>query len=122
MNRAQLKQGLQALGVPDEYYFLDGVDNAGPRQRDIGETVLSASEDGAGWYTFVAERGQRHNLRLHSTESEACDVVWGHLSALIRRPVETITPEEWERADQRARQQVADYERWVASEGRPAGS
>lgn len=123
MNRAQLKDGLRALNVPDAYYFLDGVDDPGRSEpRDIGETVLAPSEDGTAWYTFIAERGKRHNMRLHLTESEACEMVWAYLAALIHRPVETITREEAERADQRARQQIADYERWAAAEGSAQGS
>lgn len=112
MNRRQLKERLVAAGVPEDNYFIVGIDSQQTPGKGggFGELVVAPTEDERGWRLFSEERGQVQRETRFATEDEACDAAWQELQPRDRT-IRQRSPEERERARARARESVADYER-----------
>jgi hypothetical protein len=112
VNRWQLKEQLVAAGVPEIGYFIVGIDSQQTQGKGggFGELGLAPADDGQGRRIFTEERGRIQRERWFATEEEACEEFWQELKPL-NRPIRQRTPQERERALERAREQIAEYRR-----------
>lgn len=63
MNRAELRETLDADGIRPDAYSLEG---------GLYEDRLCIDEDYGVWEVYYVERGKRWNQRRFDTEDEAC--------------------------------------------------
>ena len=75
MNRRELKDRLVSAGVPEDNYFIVGVDSQLiPGQGGgFGELVITRTEDDRAWRLVSEERGQVQYQDVYATEEEACE-------------------------------------------------
>ncbi|MFI6421219.1 hypothetical protein ACIBG6_27890 [Streptomyces sp. NPDC050842] len=81
-NRHALARALREAGVPEAYYWIEGVHEPAPTPPDF--VYLRTRPGGAGdgttvWETGVYERGTHEPVATHTTEAEACT----HLRTLL---------------------------------------
>ncbi|MER5206347.1 hypothetical protein [Streptomyces sp. NPDC002825] len=76
-DRHALERALREAGVPDAYYWIEGVHEPAPTPPDFA--YLRTRPDGPGWETGVYERGAYEPVATHDTEASAC----AHLRALL---------------------------------------
>ncbi|MEU1123358.1 hypothetical protein ABZ371_07190 [Streptomyces sp. NPDC005899] len=76
MRRPELRAVLEAAGVADGYYRIEGVHEPVPTPPDF--LFLRRSADGV-WETGAYERGRYEVLDRHPDEASAC----GHLLRLL---------------------------------------
>lgn len=112
MNRRELKNRLVSVGVPEENYFIVGIDSqlTPGKGGGFGELVLTRTEGGLAWRLVSQERGQVQYQQAYATEDEVCEAAWEALKPrdeTIRRR----TPGERSAARARAREAVAEYEK-----------
>ncbi|EPH39572.1 hypothetical protein ABT390_05490 [Streptomyces aurantiacus] len=69
MDVHELRAALRAAGVPDGYYWIEGVHEPAPTPPDFA--YLRKDRDGA-WETGTYERGQHHALGRDTDEAEGC--------------------------------------------------
>lgn len=74
MNITELTRHLEELGVPADYYFLNG---------ERHESLCIVAED-SRWKVFLSERGLRYEERTFATEGEACDYFLERIRQLWR--------------------------------------
>ena len=75
MNRRQLKEQLVRAGVPEENYFIAGIDSQRTPGKGggFGELVLTPAEDHHAWRLVTEERGRIQTERRYATEAAACE-------------------------------------------------
>jgi hypothetical protein len=119
MNRRELKARLDAAGVSEGDYILEGVDSSA-RGLVEGGTVLTS--DGDHWVVSVEERGVSRIDGVFATEDEACDYIYQQLT--YRPPIgPPLTPDEVDRAKSLRDELVAEHRRWVEEhEKKPGGT
>ena len=112
MNRRELKDRLVAAGVPEDNYFIVGIDSqlTPGKGSGFGELVLTRTEDDRAWRLLSEERGQVQYRQDYVTEEEACEAAWDALKPR-KRTIRERTPEERSKARARAREAVAEYEK-----------
>ena len=112
MNRCELKERLVAAGVPEDSYFIVGIDSQRTPGKGggFGELVLTRTEDELGWRLLTEERGRIQREDRFATEGEACEQAWEELKP-GNTPLRRRTAQERERSRQRAREMVAEYRR-----------
>lgn len=66
MTVKKLVKILDELGVPRNYYLLDG------NPQNIGERYTLSKENENEWLTFYSERGEKTDCRKFKSENEAC--------------------------------------------------
>ncbi|MEU7295855.1 hypothetical protein AB0A76_21990 [Streptomyces exfoliatus] len=76
-DRRALERALREAGVPEAYYWIEGVHEPAPTPPDF--VYLRTRPDGAGWETGVYERGGYEPVAAHDTEAGAC----AHLRTLL---------------------------------------
>ncbi|MFD3724048.1 hypothetical protein [Streptomyces sp. NPDC058671] len=69
-DRRALERALREAGVPDAYYWIEGVHEPAPTPPDF--VYLRTGPDGDGWETGVYERGGYEPVATHPTEAAAC--------------------------------------------------
>jgi hypothetical protein len=112
VNRRELKDRLVTAGVPEDNYFIVGIDSQTTPGKGggFGELVLTRTEDDRAWRLVSEERGQVQYQQVYATEEEACEAAWDELKPRDQT-VRQRTPEERAAARARAREAVADYEK-----------
>ncbi|WP_405858880.1 hypothetical protein OG361_31380 [Streptomyces sp. NBC_00090] len=97
-DRHTLERALREAGVPEAYYWIEGVHEptptppdfvylrtrpGGPADRPVGGptggAAGGATEGGTTWETGVYERGAHEPVATHDSEAGACD----HLRTLL---------------------------------------
>ncbi|MGW7573842.1 hypothetical protein [Streptomyces sp. NPDC054765] len=76
MDRRELRAALDAAGVANGYYRIEGVHEPGPTPPDF--LFLRRARDGA-WETGAYERGTCQTISRHPSEEAAC----AHLLRLL---------------------------------------
>ncbi|MCX5393955.1 hypothetical protein [Streptomyces sp. NBC_00094] len=91
-DRHTLERALREAGVPDAYYWIEGVHEPAPTPPDFAYLRMRPSETGEAattWETGVYERGAHDPVATHATEAEAC----AHLRTLLGvRPAHPSSP------------------------------
>jgi hypothetical protein len=86
MDRLQLKQCLQAAGVPDDRYLLVGLDP--PRAVREGACIVRPNQ--RSWEVLVWEPVRLQPSLTFLTEGEACEYVLDILTATVHPPTGVV--------------------------------
>jgi hypothetical protein len=95
MDRLQLKQCLQAAGVPDDRYLLVGLDQ--PRAVREGACIVRPNQ--RSWEVLVWEPVRLQPSLTFLNEGEACEYVLDILTATVHPPTGAVATPLTARSD-----------------------
>jgi hypothetical protein len=78
MNLNELYIKLKELGIPEDRYYLHGLYGSTNDDNKLA-LMLKKGEYTTKYEVYYKERGEKHSVRLFTTEDEACQYIYKQL-------------------------------------------
>lgn len=78
MTVSELHTRLTAEGIPGHWYYLHGLYGSSDDNDKIGLTIRRGKY-AIEYETYFKEHGEKHNIRVFTDESEACEHIYNRL-------------------------------------------
>lgn len=78
MTISELYQRLKEEGIGEDKYYLQGLYGSADDNEKIG-LVLKKGRYAVEYETYCKERGEKHSIRIFTTENEACEYIYHKL-------------------------------------------
>lgn len=112
MNRFELRDALDAAGVPRHDYSLQDIS-----PDFISDSTWVLRERGGRWVVFFSERGQERHLKAFASEQEACEYLRAELTRPTPPPGPPATEEQLARSRKLAEESRERHRAFLASQG-----